>query len=211
MRTNELIAAIAADSVIQPTPRRALTLALIPAVVIAASLFVAVLGLRPHFLALLGEPRFLFKLLICDLLAALSGLFVLRLFRPDAAIRGALIVLAIPPVLLGIGIIAELIVTPSAQWGVRLIGTNSMICLRSIPFLGLAPLIATLIALRDGAPENPILAGASAGLFAGAIGAALYAMHCPDDSPLFVAVWYPFGIAIVAALGAVLGARLLRW
>jgi hypothetical protein len=211
MRTNELIVAIAADSVIRPTPRRALTLALIPAVVIAACLFVAALGLRPHFLALLGEPRFLFKILLWDLLAALSGMLVLRLFRPDAAIKGALILLAVPPVLLGIAIIAELIVTSSAQWGVRLIGTNSMICLRSIPFLGLAPLIAILIALRDGAPETPALAGAAAGLFAGAIGAALYAMHCPDDSPLFVAVWYPIGISIVTALGAVLGARLLRW
>jgi hypothetical protein len=211
MRTSELITALAADSLQPPAPRRALTLALIPAVAIAASLFLAVLGPRPHFLALLGEPRFLFKLLLCDLLAALSGMFVLRLFRPDAAIRGALIVLAIPPVLLGIGIIAELIVVPAAQWGVKLIGTNSMICLRSIPFFGLAPLIATLMALRDGAPENPALAGAAAGLFAGAIGAALYAMHCPDDSPLFVAVWYPIGIAIVAALGAVVGARLLRW
>ena len=49
----------------------------------------------------------------------------------------------------------------------------------AIPFLGLAPLVAILIALRNGAPEHPARAGAAAGLFAGAIGAALYAMHCP--------------------------------
>ena len=86
-----------------------------------------------------------------------------------------------------------------------------MVCLRSIPFLGFAPLIATLLALRNGAPERPALAGAAAGLFAGAIGAAIYATHCPDDSPLFVAVWYPIAIAFMTALGAMLGARLLRW
>jgi hypothetical protein len=36
-------------------------------------------------------------------------------------------------------------------------------------------------------------------------------MHCPDDSPLFVAVWYPIAIAFMTAVGAALGARLLRW
>ena len=54
-------------------------------------------------------------------------------------------------------------------------------------------------------------AGAAAGFLAGAIGAALYATHCPDDSPLFVAAWYSLAIGFVAALGAVAGSRLLRW
>ena len=211
MDTNELIAALSTDSIRPPAPGRALTLALIPGVVIAICLFLGVLGLRPHFLSLLGEPRFLFKLLLLDLLAALSGFLVLRLFRPGAVPRAAVLALAVPPVLLALAIGAELVAVPAAQWGVRLIGSNSMVCLRSIPFLGLAPLIATLLALRNGAPERPALAGAAAGLFAGAIGAAIYATHCPDDSPLFVAVWYPIAIAFMTALGAALGARMLRW
>ena len=57
----------------------------------------------------------------------------------------------------------------------------------------------------------PFQAGAAAGFLAGAIGAALYATHCPDDSPLFVAAWYSLAIGFVAALGAVAGSRLLRW
>lgn len=68
-----------------------------------------------------------------------------------------------------------------------------------------------LAALRDGAPSRPRLAAALAGLLAGGIGATFYATHCIDDSPLFVAVWYGAGIAIMAALGSVLGGRLLRW
>ena len=105
-------------------------------------------------------------------MAALSGYLVLRLFRPDPPPRAAVLALAIPPVLLAAAIGAELVAVPEAQWGARLIGPNSMVCLRSIPFLGLAPLIATLLALRNGAPERPALAGAAAGLFAGAIGGA---------------------------------------
>jgi hypothetical protein len=88
-----------------------------------------------------------------------------------------------------------------------LIGTNALFCLKSIPFLGLAPLAATLFCLPQGAPEHPALAG----FLAGAIGAALYATHCPDDSPLFVATWYSLTIGFVAALVAVAGSRLLRW
>ena len=33
-------------------------------------------------------------------------------------------------------------------------------------------------------------------------GGALYALHCPDDSPLFVAIWYVIATAGVAVLGA---------
>jgi hypothetical protein len=211
MNTNELIAALSNDSIRPPAPGRALALALIPGVAIAACLFLATLGARPQFLSLLGEPRFLFKLMLLDLLAALSGYLVLRLFRPGPPPRAAVLALAIPPVLLAAAICAELVAVPEALWGARMIGHNSMVCMRSIPFLGLAPLIATLLALRYGAPERPALAGAAAGLFAGAIGAALYAMHCPDDSPLFVAVWYPIAISFMTAVGAALGARLLRW
>jgi hypothetical protein len=97
------------------------------------------------------------------------------------------------------------------QWATLMRAGNAgdalAFCLKSIPFLGLAPLAATLFCLRQGAPEHPPPAGAAAGLLAGAIGAALYATHCPDDSPLFVAAWY---VGFVAALGAVAGSRLLR-
>jgi hypothetical protein len=39
----------------------------------------------------------------------------------------------------------------------------------------------------------------------------LYASHCTDDSPLFVATWYSIGTAVVTALGALIGARVLRF
>jgi hypothetical protein len=96
-------------------------------------------------------------------------------------------------------------------WSERMIGANAEFCLLSIPCLAAAPLVAALLALRQGAPGNPGLAGAAAGLFAGAIGAACYATHCPSDSPLFVAAWYSLGIGFVVVGGALVGRRLLRW
>jgi Negative regulator of sigma F len=93
--------------------------------------------------------------------------------KPGAEIRRAAHLLAIVPALLAAANLAELHSVPSGLWRQRLIGTNAMVCLKSIPFLGLAPLAAALFCLRQGAPDHPALAGAAAGLLAGAIGAAL--------------------------------------
>jgi hypothetical protein len=65
--------------------------------------------------------------------------------------------------------------------------------------------------MRHGAPTRPALAGAVAGLLAGGLGAALYAAHCTDDSPLFVATWYTIAIAGVTIVGSLLGRYFLRW
>ena len=212
MKTSDLIRALAADSEVRAMPPgRALALALIPGVAIALGLHFAILGLRPHLLNLLGEPRLLFKLCLTFLLVALSGPLVLRLVRPGAGVRRMALLLAIVPALLVAAILAELLAVPAAEWGQRLIGSNAMFCLKTIPFLSAAPLVAVLLALRQGAPEHPALAGAGAGLFAGAIGAAFYATHCPDDSPLFVAAWYTLAIMFVIGIGAWAGSRCLRW
>ncbi len=135
----------------------------------------------------------------------------MRLVKPGAESRRAALLLAIVPALLAAGIAVELLSVPIGLWSQKLIGTNALHCLKSIPMLGLAPLAAILLSLRQGAPEHPAIAGAAAGLLAGAIGAALYATHCPDDSPLFVAVWYTLAITFITGLGAIAGARLLRW
>ena len=50
-----------------------------------------------------------------------------------------------------------------------------------------------------------------AGLLAAACGATLYAFHCFDDSPLFVATWYTLAALPVVIVGAVAGHRLMRW
>ena len=48
-------------------------------------------------------------------------------------------------------------------------------------------------------------------MLAAACGATLYAFHCFDDSPLFVATWYSLAAIPVVAVGALAGYRFLRW
>jgi hypothetical protein len=212
VRTRELVEALVSDIDSRGlAPARALALASIPAIAIALGLHLAVLGLRPHLISLLGDPRIAFKIGLTILLALLSSRLVLRLVTPGATLRNPAFLLAIVAALLAAAVLAELLVVPEYLWSRRLLGSNAGFCLKSIPFLAAAPLIAALLALRQGAPEHPSLAGAAAGLFAGAIGAACYATHCPDDSPLFVAVWYSLAIGFVVAAGALAGRWILRW
>jgi hypothetical protein len=55
------------------------------------------------------------------------------------------------------------------------------------------------------------LAGAIAGMLSAGFAATLYASHCTDDSPLFVATWYTLATALVTAVGALVGSKVLKY
>ena len=212
MRTDNLITALAADapSVAKPIGRT-LWLAVAAGALVAAALFYFEIGFRLDLATAVATPRFLFKwLLTLTLVASAMGL-VLHVARPGSVPAAWLTALAVAPALLIVATIGELLVVPSSEWTNRLIGANAPACVVLIPILSAAPLVALIWALRQGAPTCPMLAGATAGLAAAGIGAFLYASHCQDDSPLFLLAWYVLGTAIVALIGALLGARYLRW
>jgi hypothetical protein len=212
MNTNQLVRVLSADLTATRTPlelRFAATL--VPGILVAVALFAVTLGPRPDFAIALEHARFLFKFAITLLVALSSALLVRRLMRPAAPMRSQLLLPSLVPALLVLAAAAELIVLPRAQWMPRLVGENSAMCLWCVPFFALPILIAAIAGLRAGAPTRPSIAGAAAGLLAGGIGAAIYAAHCADDSPLFVAAWYSLAVVLVAAVGAATGRVALRW
>ncbi len=84
-------------------------------------------------------------------------------------------------------------------------------CLVLVPVLG-APTAALLLWLmRAFTPTRLTMAGAAIGAVSGGVGAMAYSMYCPIDSVAFVTTWYVLAIALCAVLGAVIGARVLRW
>jgi hypothetical protein len=212
MRTDDLIAAMTADTqTVSPPIGRTVLIAVAGGALAAALVFFLALGARPDLSAAVETPRFLFKWVLTLTLFATSMGLVLHLARPGAVPSGWVMALAAAPILLILATIAELLYLPPDLWAQRLIGHNALVCMVLIPSLSALPLIAIVLALRQGAPTHPVLAGAAAGLLAAGIGATLYATHCQDDSPLFVATWYVIAVAIVTLVGAFLGARLLRW
>jgi hypothetical protein len=212
MKTDELINIIAQDAAARlPSLAARTACALALGGLVAAALFAYSLGVRPDIANALLTWRFEAKVatMLIGFAAALWS--TARLARPDADARTAVMALALPLLALAAAVGWELFSTPANTWLERAIGTNSRLCLASITGLAVAPLVTLLVALRAGAPRSPALAGAAAGLLAGALAATLYASHCPDDSPLFVVLWYVPGMALVTLAGAAAGNGVLRW
>jgi hypothetical protein len=108
-------------------------------------------------------------------------------------------------------LVAEWASTPAAEAMARLVGRNAAVCLVAIPSLAALPLALLLAALRRAAPASPVLAGGCAGATAAMLAATLYALHCTDDSPYFVLVWYALAALPPIGAGALFGARALDW
>ncbi|MBN9594391.1 MAG: DUF1109 domain-containing protein [Afipia sp.] len=213
MDTNDLIRTLAADN---ETHERSvghlLLAALVLAVPVSTLMFLAGLGVRPDVMTAMRNPLFDLKFIVTLALAAIAIVVSLHLSRPEASLGRWAWLLAIPFGLLGIGMIGEMTMMPNrAPMPVRLIGSNSKVCLIAIPLLSLPLLAAALLALRRGAPSRPAVTGAFAGLLSAGLAATLYAAHCTDDSPMFVATWYSLAAAIVAMVGAFAGSRILKF
>ncbi len=211
MKTEQLVQALVADRAASAAPlRRTVAAALAAGLAVSLAIFAVEFGPRVDLAAALATWRFDLKLalVLLALVAAFGACVALARPVPSAAWRRlAWTALAVAAAALAI----ELAVAPRESWGTRLVGTNAVVCLTTIPLLALAPLAGLLLAMRRAAPWSPTLAGAAAGLLAAAAGAAVYAFHCFDDSPLFVLTWYPLAAIPVIAVGALAGRRFLRW
>jgi len=178
---------------------------------VSMAMFFAGLGVRPVVMTAMHNPFFDLKFAVTLALAISAIAIGLHLSRPEASLHGWVWLLLIPAGLLAGGIASEMMLPQRLPMMTRLIGHNSRVCMTAIPLLSLPLLAGALIGLRHGAPARPALAGALAGLISAGLAATLYASHCTDDSPLFVATWYSIGTAVVTALGALIGARVLRF
>jgi hypothetical protein len=211
MKTEELIRVLAADGgrpviPIGHTLLRALDLGAL----LSTALFAVILHPRADIGRAILTVAFDFKVLVVVCLTVGSAVFLAYAALPaSAGERQWLLWLA--PMLLAAGVAVELATAPADSWARRWLGHNATHCLSLVPLLSLPSLPCLFYALRRAAPLRPSLAGAAAGLLSGGVGAILYALTCPDDSPLFIATWYSIAIAAVAGVSAIVGSRWLRW
>jgi hypothetical protein len=212
MDTDRLIQTLAADNDTHDRPVSVvLAKALLIALPVSAAMLLATLGIRPDFMIAMHNPFFDLKFVVTLALALPAIAISLHLSRPEASLRGWAWLLLLPVGILALGISGEMMLPQRLPMMTRLIGSNSRVCLTAIPAFSLPLLAAALFGLRHGAPARPALAGALAGLLSAGLAATLYAAHCNDDSPLFVATWYTLATALVTAIGALAGAKLLRF
>lgn len=213
MNTDQLIEALGRD--VTPVSRYAVGRRLAIGVAVGAVgtliLIVWLLGLNPQLHLAVRHYSFWMKWGYTVSLGSCAILATARLARPDSAQFGWLWVMAIPVLSLVAISVVEMSQVPPAQWLAMWLGQSWRVC-SSLVFLLSMPIFGGLLwSFRRMAPSRLRAAGATAGLAAGAWGATLYCLHCPEVSAIFVLTWYTVGIGMAALVGAVLGPRLLRW
>ena len=212
MDTDQLIRTLAADNAHRaPRVGALLTTGLLVAAPFSILIFATFLGVRPDVMTAMHNPFFDTKFAVTLSLAIPAIVISLHLSRPEALMRGWGWLLLLPVGLLAVAIGSEAMMAPAMPMTMRLVGKNSRWCMLAIPAMSLPLLAGALFGLRHGAPTRPAQAGALAGLLSAGLAATLYASHCTDDSPLFVATWYTIATAIVTAIGAAVGSRVLRY
>jgi hypothetical protein len=213
MRTEELIAALAADTVRvrRGVLRGRLALACLLATAAAVALVLVWLGMRPDIHIAMRKAAFWIKAGYTSSLAACGFSMTLRMGRPGAKPGPALAVAPAVFAALAALAAAELLLAPAGQRPNDLLGDSWRVCPVLILALSAPIYLAVIWALRGMAPTRLRAAGAAAGLLAGGVGATVYGLHCREMSPAFVVTWYSLGVAACVALGALLGPRLLRW
>ena len=213
MNTGELVSLLAANAapMDRTTVARRLGLALAWGGLGATLLMAVTLGVRPDIGAVALMPMFWMKLAFPASLAAAEVFAVERLSRPGMRLGGVWAGLVVPVLLVWAMALAELVKTAPAQRDALVFGNTWISCPLNIAMLSLPVFAGVFWAIKGLAPTRLALTGAAAGLLAGAVGAFVYAFHCPETAAPFLGIWYVAGIAIPVLTGAVLGRRLLHW
>jgi hypothetical protein len=155
------------------------------------------------------RPAFAFTLFSALVLIVAAFIAALVLSKGDFSVRLSFVWLP-AALILAIGVAAELAFVPRETWFGRVAGAHPVACFASIFLLSLPILAGALWALRYGAPAHAHATGACAGLLAGAVSAALFLVHCPENSLLYTLAWHVPAVTLTTALGAIAGGRLLR-
>ncbi len=211
--TDDLIARLVRD--LKPVPAgaavRLFLFVPVVALLVSATAMLAWLGPRPDFQQAVSMPIFWIKCIYVLLLGICGTKAMERAARPGASGGGALVlagvVFAATAVAAGLDYAQA---APDARH-LMLMGSSATVCPLLIVALSMPFLAAAFLVLRRLAPTRLGMAGASAGLMAGGLGAWVYSFHCTEPGLPFLATWYSLGVAAVVILGALCGRVLLRW
>jgi hypothetical protein len=175
------------------------------------ALVIVALGIRPDLQASMHDISFWTKCAYTITLGIGASCAVTRLGRPIPGSLRGLWPLTVPALILSAIAVGELIRIPSDEWPALWLGQSWIICPCLILTLAAPIFVGLLWTFRKLAPIRLRAAGAVTGLTAGTWAATLYCLHCRESAAVFVLTWYSLGILLAAAIGAVLGPRLLRW
>lgn len=213
MKTDDLVTMLAtgAGAVEPPAASRRFTLAIGWGALGASLLMAVLLGARDDLAEASGLPMFWVKFGFVAALTAASVVAALRLSRPGASLGRVPIALAAPLLAIWALAGAVLLAAEPAERSALVFGETWAWCPFNITVLSVPVWATSMWAMKGLAPTRLRLAGATCGLLAGAVGALVYTLHCPELAAPFLAIWYVLGVMVPTVAGALIGPRLLRW
>ena len=211
MRTDDLIADLAARPLPDVRPAVRLALAIVAGWSVAMLVLIALRGSPLAAVAETGVTPFALKLGYSLALTAVAAAAALASGRPGQSPWHRASLMALPIAVIGIAAVLELQSVSSREWPEMLFGRSFLGCVAAISLASLPVFGALLWAFRSLAPTRPAVAGFLAGLSAGAAGSVAYALYCDETTASFLLVSYTAGVLVPALGGAIVGPRLLRW
>lgn len=212
MKTDELIAMLARGEDAAPPARPAAVPIILAAGLVASIVLMqAVLRTLPQLGDAIAWPAFWLKAGFVLAMTMAAAHAAMTLARPGARSAALPFWLGLPLVLLWLIAAVLLAQTAPEQRAPLVWGRTWRACPALIAMLSAPLLAASLWTMRQMAPTRLRLAGAAAGLAAGAAGALVYCLHCPEMSPAFVGTWYVLGMLVPTAIGALVGPKVLAW
>ncbi len=213
MKTDDLIACLAADATPQPPgmlERRLISV--LPLAALAALAGVLLwLGLRADLARAVTGGVFWAKAAF-SLLVMGGGLWLLsRAGRPGALARWPVLMLVLTLAAALVAGLTQYLLAGEPDRTALVMGVSARVCSTNIAILSLVSAPLTVWAARRFAPLRPGLAGAALGLLIGGIAATVYGLHCPERTFVFIGLWYTLGMAVPAIVGVIAGRFLWRW
>jgi hypothetical protein len=213
MKTDELVTMLAAgvEAVDPRAPARRCAAAVAAGALVAAVTMAVWLGVRTSIVEDFAVPMLWAKFFFVAWLTVGGWIAAMRLARPGATLGGVAPLLLAPVLAMWVLAAVELSGADAESRAALFLGQTWNACPGRIAVLS-APIFAAAIwGMRGFAATRPALAGAAAGLLAGAAGSVVYCFHCPELAAPFIGTWYVLGMLIPTALGAVIGPLVLRW
>jgi hypothetical protein len=213
VKTDELVTMLATgvEAVDARASARRCAAAVAAGALVAAVTMAVWLGVRTSIVEDFAVPMLWAKLCLVAWLTVGGWIAAMRLGRPGATLRGVTPLLLAPVLAMWVLAAVELSGADAGSRAALFFGQTWNACPARIAVLSAPVFAAAIWGMRGFAPTRPALAGAAAGLLAGAAGSVIYSFHCPELAAPFIGTWYVLGMLIPTALGAVIGPLVLRW
>jgi hypothetical protein len=213
MRTESLVDRLSRD--LRPVKRRSIArevLLLFLLAVVEVAAFLGMGFMRPDMPVAMEAPSFWWKLTSMGLIAVLgAGVAILSADPVRSPRRGLRWILVCIVAILASGWLIDASGSGLADLVRRLDWSHGLQCVWKMIALSIPPAIALGVLIRRGAPTDRTGTALAAGLSSAAWGAFVFVFACPSDDPLYIAVWYTVGCAIVTILGRAILIPLSRW